>query len=112
MTDAMTTDDVSTPRRPADRRLGVAAVAILAFAAGGVIGGYLHFGAWHANAAMLSALSFKSSTTRIRRASALTGADVEVGGAGGEVGEVGGDVVVAVIVGFGACRQGMQNMGM
>ena len=29
-----------------------------------------------------------------------------------EVGEVGGDVVVAVIVGFGACRQGMQNMGM
>lgn len=55
MTDPTATDGVSIAERSGDRRIPLTVVVILAFVAGGVIGGYLHFGAWHANAAMLSA---------------------------------------------------------
>jgi hypothetical protein len=53
MTDPTTIAAAGPARRSVVGRLVVVAV-VLAFLAGCVIGGYLHFGAWHANAAMLA----------------------------------------------------------
>jgi hypothetical protein len=54
MTDPSPTAAASPARRSVAGRLVVGIVLLLAFIAGGVIGGYLHFNGWHANAAMLA----------------------------------------------------------